>query len=256
MRRILPTLIALAVLAGLVALFRVAQRFDPSRQMGYGQGPLGDVSIRFEGATIISREAGRTQWSVEADLIELKRTAYGDLENYRAADFTGIKNGVFHRGGKPEAFFSARRATFDQPTQQFTVREKIRLRSAKGDTLESEECVWSEREDFVRLPQGAKGVFSGHKLSAPFLLFSPRKRLVQCPQGAEATLDGNPVHAASMFWDIEKGQVRCPGPVSGTRGSLMYQVNDVEIDLKAHAFHANNGTARLRIEEEGPEGLR
>jgi hypothetical protein len=255
MRRLLPTIFALAVLAGLVALFRVAQRFDPSRPMGLAKGPLGDVSIRFEGATIIAREAGKTQWSVEADLIELKRTPYGDLENYRAADFTGIKNGVFHRGGKPEAFFSAHKATFDQPTQQFTVREKIRLRSAKGDTLESEECVWSEREDFVRLPKGAKGVFSGHKLTAPYLLFAPRKREVQCPQGAEATLEGNPVRAASLFWNIEKGQVRCPGPVSGTRGALMYQVNDAQIDLKAHTFRANNGTARLRIGGEGLEGF-
>jgi hypothetical protein len=255
MRRLLPTILALIVLAGLIALFRIAQRFDPSagRGPGYREAGMGDVSVRLANTLLIAREAGRTQWQMRADRIELRRGANDDLEYYRSADFTGIRDGVLYREGRPETFFTARQATFDQPQQRFDVRGDIRLRSAKGDTIQAEECLWSERDDFVRLPQGARGVFRGQKISTPNLLYSPRRRLLECPQGADAVLDGHPLRAAALYWDVEKQRINCPGFVSGSRKSLTYFAQDVVYDLKARTLKANKGWAQIRIEGQNDE---
>jgi hypothetical protein len=100
MKRILPTLIVLAALFGLIKLFRVVQQYDPSLRQGVGRDALENVSVRFQGAQIVSRTAGVPQWSVKADRIDLKRMDYGGLDNFSGAEFVGIKDGVLYREGR------------------------------------------------------------------------------------------------------------------------------------------------------------
>ena len=254
----------LAVLVGLVRLFRVVQKFDPSAQHNVGSG-LSDVSIRFEGAEITSRHGGVPDWSVQADRIDLKKTDYGGLDNYSSADFVGVHNGVFYRDGKKEAAFKAKEATYDPQKQRFSIYGGIQLVSTKGDTLNAEQCLWSEREDSVRLERGMNGVIDGHKITAPYVLFTPKKRVVNCPQGAEALFDGYPLHASNLLWDVNSGHVHCLGPVSGKRRSMSFTAANADIYLDTTKgrvldksknpgyarLHANKSTIQLRIEGDG-----
>jgi hypothetical protein len=264
MKRIIPTILVLAVLFGLVRLFRVVQKFDPTAQHNVGSG-LPDVSIRFEGAEIVSRHAGVPDWTVQADRIDLRRTDYGGLDNYSSADFIGVHNGVFYRDGKKEAFFKAKNASYDPQKQHFIINGGIHLTSMKGDTLASEQCLWSEREDTVRLERGMNGVIDGHKINAPYVLFSPKKRVVNCPQGAEALFDGYPLHASNLLWDVNSGHVHCLGPVSGKRKSMSFTAANADIYLDTKRglvadksknpgyarLHVNKSTIHLRIEGDG-----
>jgi len=254
MRRLLPTLAALALLTGLVVLFRVAQRYDPSAAgADYREAGMGDISVRFEGVVMVARSQGQRQWRLRADRIDLRRAPGGGLDDFRSADFQRIHDGVFYRDGRPEALFAARQATFDQGVRRFFVHGGIRVRSVKGDRLESEEMVWAERDDVVDFPRGATGVLRGHRISAPRLLYSFKDRMVQCPQGARGVFNGAPVQAAVLFWDVERGRVRCPGVVSTTRKDLSFTSQSADFDLKKRSWEANRVRLRLRIEGENDE---
>src|SRR5688572_20597581 len=115
LRRLLPPIIAIAVILGLIRLYRVAQRYDPSvrEAIDLQRSGAGDVSIKFGDAFILNRSGGRRQWSLEAKQIDLRRPMGGGIEHLSAADFRGIKNGTLYRDGKPESFFAADSATFD-----------------------------------------------------------------------------------------------------------------------------------------------
>ncbi len=257
MRRILPILITFAALLGLIRLFRLAQQFDPSLERNSGsQAP--EVSIRLSDATLVSRDEGRPRWTLHSDRIELHPEAYGGLDSIRSVEFSGIRDGVLYREGEREAFFSARHAAFEQATQRFDIRGGIKLSTRKGDRMEAEQCIWSEREDFVRLPQGGTGFFNGYSLKTPLLLYEPKKRVAQCPQGGEAKRNGQSIRAAAILWDVNSGHVHFTGPVSGERGGLSFTVQSLFMDAKKHTLKANNGIASLRIGDENdlPEGFR
>ena len=253
MRRAIPILIATTVLLSLVRLFRVAQQYDPSAGQGpgYEEGGLGDVSVQFGRSEIISRSAGVRRWRLIADRIDLHRYPSGGLETVRSADFKGIHDGVLYREGRPEAYFSAQTAAFDHQQQRFDIKNGIHVKTVKGDQLESQECIWSDRDDFVRFPSGAHGKFGKNIVSAPFLLYAPKKRTVQCPQGADAVLEGYPVHATVLFWDLAAERVDFPGPINGERKGIKFTAARANLDMKRHVLHANDGTADLRIRGDG-----
>lgn len=245
MRRILPILVALAAIAGLMVVYRVVQRYELTAQ------PVEETQIvlRLEDSQIIARAAGRRQWSMRVDRIDLHSGPGRTLESYDSVEFIGIRDGVMYRGDRPEAFFSAERAVFSQPLLTFDIRGNILLRSTGGDRLQAEACTWSEQEDFIRFPQGARGSLSGHTIEAPFLLYSPRKNEVQCPQGASGTFHHQRLQASALVWDVDRGIVRCMGPVTGTRKNLTFSAQGAELDLKAHTLMANKVSLQLRIEE-------
>lgn len=239
----------LAALYGLIRLFRIAQQYDPSLAQNGGTEGI-DVSIRLTDATLVSRDHGKPRWTLHADRIDLHPLPYGGLDTYRSVEFSGIRDGRLFRDGKPEVSFSASRATFEQSSQRFDITGGLKLKTRKGDSMEAEECVWSEHEDFVRLPRGGVGVFNGYRLKAPLLLYEPRKRVVQCPQGGEAERKSESVRAAAIMWDVESGHVHFTGPVSGVRGPLAYTVRTLFMNVKKNTLSANDGVARVRIESE------
>jgi len=255
LRRLLPPLIAIAVILGLYRLYRVAQVYDPSvrEAMDLQRSGAGDVSIQFGDAFILNRSGGRRQWSLEAKQIDLRRPMGGGIEHLSAADFRGIKNGTLYRDGKPESFFAADSATFDHSAQRFDIRGGIRFHNTKGDQVASEFLQWSERDDFVRFPQGASGKIRGNTIKTPMLLYHARKRTLDCPQGAEGIFNGYPARATKLFWDIGKEIVEFRGPVSGSRKGLDFQAESARLNLKTRDLIANKPTLELRIEGEMPD---
>jgi hypothetical protein len=249
MKRLLPFLAALAALIVLVRVFREVQKYDPTvlHEPGYVEGGLGDITIRFGNSEIISRSEGVRQWKVTADKIDLKRYPGGSLDQFRTADFEGIHDGIFYRKGKPEAFFSARKASFDQQQQRFDIREQIRVMTTKGDRLSAEDCVWSDRDDYVRFPTGASGRFGKNTVSAPMLLYQPRKRVVQCPQGAHGHWGPYHLEASVLNWDLERELIEMPGLVSGEAKGFRFTSQSAMYDLKRHKLSGNNGQATLGI---------
>jgi len=84
---------------------------------GYKEAGLGDVSIQLGKSEIISRLDGKRQWSLKVDKIDLHHQGFAlDPDQFTSASFDNIHEGVFYRDGKPEATFSARTASFDNPT--------------------------------------------------------------------------------------------------------------------------------------------
>src|ERR1051325_7090568 len=170
---------ALVALGGLAYLMRMAQRY----QVGLdAQGPgLEQISVEFGPSVIIQREAGVPQWKVEAERIDLRRPQEGAADQIQYADVHRSHNGVIYRDGKPEARFAAESASYDQVAKRFSVRGGIKFNTVKGDHFQAPELVWTEKDDFVRCPQGAKGQSGKNRISAPTLLYSPKLRVVQCP---------------------------------------------------------------------------
>ncbi len=251
---------AIAALIGLVVLYRIAQRFDPTAQMppGYRDAGLGDVGIRMGPSNIAFRHDGRNVWIIHADRIDLRHQPGGDFDALKSADFNGITNGTLFREGKKDAGFSAKTATYDQNSQRFDVRGDIRIHTVHGDTLSSEEMIWTDKDEFVRFPGGAKGEFGKNRVSAPLLLFAPKKRIIQCPQGAYGIFEGHPLTASELFWDIGKKRVDLPGTVSGERKNLQFTARNAVLDLKTHKLSGNEGQFHIRIQGESDdlEGLR
>ena len=106
MRRIVPTLVTIAILAGLIKLFRIVQQYDPSLERG-GGGGVPDVSVQLTDATLISRRAGKREWTMRADRIDVHPQSGESLDAFRSAEFRGIRNGVLYKDGREEASFSA-----------------------------------------------------------------------------------------------------------------------------------------------------
>lgn len=251
MRRGIPLLGAFLSIWILYRVFHLVRAYEPGGRPppGYKEAGLGDISIQLGKSEIISRLEGRRQWSLQVDRIDLHHTSFGgDPDQFSNAVFANIREGVFYRNGKPEAKFSANRATFDNPTQQFNVHGKIRVRTVHGDTVEADDLIWSDRDDYVRFTNGAKGVFKGNRLTAPVVFYSPKKRTLQCPQGAEGTFKGYPLKASVLYWDIGAERVEMPGHVSGDRRGLHFTANQATLDLKTRELKANDGTAELRIQ--------
>src|SRR5256885_1375430 len=147
MRRILPTVITVVVLAGLIKLFRIVQQYDPALNHGAGQAP--DISVQLTGATLLSRRAGKPEWTMQADRIDMRPQGSEGLESFRSAEFRGIHSGVLYKDGREEVTFSARGATYEQASQKFEISGGLRIRDRKGDDVQADECQWSEREDFI-----------------------------------------------------------------------------------------------------------
>src|SRR5437016_2103592 len=103
MRRLLPTLMTLAILAGLIKLFRIVQQYDPALERG-AQG-LPEVSLQLTDATLLSRWAGVPEWTMQADRIDVHPQGAGGLDAFRSAEFRGIRNGVLYKNGREQATF-------------------------------------------------------------------------------------------------------------------------------------------------------
>src|SRR5437763_5001142 len=249
MRRGIPLIAASLAIWILYRVFQIVRAYEPGRPLppGYREAGLGDVTIQLGKSEIISRLDGRRQWSLKVYKIDLKHQVLGaDPDQFTSATFDNIHEGILYRDGKPEATFSARTASFDNPTQRFDVRGGIKVRTVHGDTVESDNLLWSDREDFVRFPNGAKGIFKGNSLSAPVVFYAPKRRALQCPQGADATFKGYPLRASVLYWDIANERVEMPGPVSGERKGLRFSARQATLDLKTRELKANNGVAELR----------
>ncbi|MCC6728339.1 MAG: hypothetical protein IT208_03270 [Chthonomonadales bacterium] len=246
-RRLLACLAALAVLAGLVALLRVARRFDPSAGWQRAAGPV-DVALRAQGALMIARVEGKPRWRMEAATITVRPAAPGDLDSYVRAEFRGIRRGVVYRDGRPQARFSAASATYDQPRRRIEALGAIRVRSRQGDRLEADRCAWTEQEDAVVFPAGAHGRLQGCDLSAPNVTYALRERRVQCPQGAEVRARGGLVRAGSLDWDVDAELLVCTGAVATTGPAMSVVARRAVVDLKRRTVTANEGRARVRID--------
>jgi hypothetical protein len=260
MRRIVPFILVIISLYGLVRLLRFVQQYDPAlEQMDRLSGPR--VSVELRDATIVSRAKGKTEWRLSADKIEVHSPEYGGLEQYSGVDLTGIRDGKLYRAGILEAGFSARSATYDQPAGQFTIDGPLKLTSVKGDKMEADTCLWSERTDEVRLSKGVRATVQGHRLTSPFVLFSPRKRVVNCPQGAEGVFDKLTMRASNLVWNIPKGRIECLGPVSGDARDGSWSAQNALLELEGDTesekgrthirrYLANTVHMQLRIEGE------
>ena len=255
LRRLLPPIIATGIILGLYALYRTAQQYDPSvkEAMALQNQGVGDVTIQFGDAFVVNRSGGRRQWSLEAKRIDLSRPAGGGIEQLRQADFKEIRNGRLYRDGVPESRFSADSAIFDHIAQRFDIRGRIRYENVKGDQVASEFLQWSDRDDFVRFPQGASGKIRGNTIKTPMLLYHSKRRTLECPQGAEGVFNGYPARATKLFWDIGKEIVEFRGPVSGKRQGLDFMAESAVLNLKTRNLTANKPTLELRIEGDTPE---
>lgn len=250
MNRPLAVGLTLLLVAALTAVFRVAQRYDPARiaMEREGRGPMGEINFQFENPTIIARTAGVEDWRVNVDRIDVLGDIGGSLENYRQVKFFGIRDGVFRKNGKPYARFRAQSATFDPSQQQFELTGEMAVRTHQGDRLTSKFARWSERDDFIRFPEGAEGKIEGRPVKSPQVMLEPRKRIVQCPIGAEVVLNGRLVRADSLYWDVEKGRVECPGTISGERKGMLFQAQSVVFNLKAKTMHAARGQFQVMMD--------
>jgi hypothetical protein len=242
-QRLIPFVIVLLVLYGLVRLFRFAQQYDPgAERLAAGGAP--EVSLLFEDATIVSRTRGITEWTLPVDRIEVRSPMYGGLDSYSSVDFRGIKNGKLYRAGKLEATVSAQSALYEQQSGSFTIGGPLRLVSVDNDRLDAESCIWTERNDEVRLGKGVRAVVQGHSLRSPFVLFSPRKRIVNCPQGAEGVFDTQTLRASNLVWDINRSLVECRGPVSGESAGRSWFAQSARMELTGERTGSDRQTEK------------
>lgn len=247
--------LALIAIAALAALFRVVERYDPARQSA--RDAAGSVRLVIEDARVCGATAGRPDWRLHAGRVVMRTDPGSDLEAFRQLELTDIREGQFLERGVLRAKFRADRAVYEQGARRFTIEGAIQVTSTRGDRIVAGECLWSERDDFVRFPTGARGEYRGNRLSAPSLLYAPRQRRILCPTGAEGVFNGYPIRAAGVTWDVEAGRVHCAGPVSGSRRNMDFQATSADLDLNSRTLRVNKGTLRLRIEpeSEGPEAF-
>ncbi|MGC8667372.1 MAG: hypothetical protein ACP5VE_04545 [Chthonomonadales bacterium] len=251
MRRLLPSLIALAALAALVRLLRFVQAYEPGAEENgfYREAGLGAIAIRLGRSRVAARSGGMLQWTVVCDRVDLQRRPGGDVTEVDRAEFAGLHEGTVYRGNRPEATFSARSATYDRLAQQWVVRGDISVQIPPHDHIRASSLVWFQADDTVQFPSGAEAQFGADRIKAPVLFFSPRARRVECPQGAEGVVGGYPVRTSALFWDLAKGLVEMPGQVWGSRPGYDYSAQGVRLQLKpTPTFRANKGRLLFRIE--------
>ncbi len=247
-RRALAVVTALTVLGVLLVVFQVVRRYDPAAVSA--QVEMEDSALSAEEAWMTCRLRGVTQWTVHVGRIDLRRSPEADLTEYHTAVFDGVKQGVFFSGGRARATFAADRATYERVPRRLEVAGHIELETPEGERFESEECVWTEQDEFARFPHGAKAVLNGDTLTAPEMLFSTRLRVVQCPRGAVASFRRQTVRAATLVWDVEDKRIQCSGPVTGTRGDIEFVAERAELDLRARTIHVNKGALELRMDSQ------
>ncbi|MBM3492954.1 MAG: hypothetical protein FJX72_01330 [Armatimonadetes bacterium] len=246
MRRLAPPVAAVCVAVGLIALFRLVQRWDPSAAM-----PIADaeqMAMTAHRAVMISRAAGQTDWRLNVDRIVLRKARDGGLTDFHAAEFSGVREGLVYDDGRRAASFSARSATYEKLTKRLDVQSGIRFRSADGDAFAAERCIWTERDEYARFPEGAKATILGDTVTAPNMLYSTRTRLVQCPDGAEGVFRGRRISARAMEWDSAARTVRCTGPITGRSGDMSFIAQYAELNLAARTIRVNKGALDLRID--------
>lgn len=248
MRRVLPTVIALAVIGFLAWLFRFAQRWDPvAAPEARGADNLAMMATD---AVMISREHGVVQWRMRVDRIDLRRPSGADITDFAAVDFLGIREGEVFDGGRRVATFQAREAAYERPTKRLDVRRAIRLSSVEGNRFASERCLWTEQDEFARFPEGATATIQGDSVRAPTMIYSTRSGVLQCPDGAEAVIRGKPVTARTLDWDTVRRVVRCTGPVTGDRDGIRFSAAYAELNLKLRTIRVNKGALDLRIDSD------
>jgi hypothetical protein len=245
-------LFALVAIVALAALYRHVERYDPARRDAQDAG-AGGVRLVIEDARMAGTSGGRPDWRLRANRIVLRAEPGSDLDAFRQVELEGIREGELLEGGRKRAAFQADRAVYDQGVRQFTIRGDIRLVSARGDRIVADECLWSERDDYVRFPSGARGEYRGNRVRAPSLLYTPRQRRILCPLGAEGTFNGYVIRAAAIAWDVARGWVHCTGPVSGSRRNLDFQAASADLDLASRTLRTNKGVLHLRTESESEE---
>jgi hypothetical protein len=256
MKHTILLIVAFIVILGLGFLYRIIQRYDSSMQgLNRATKGMSNISLQLRGVTMASVDRGRILWSLNADDVTLFRQGGGDLDQVRTITFSPIHNGKFYQDGKLRAVFSAQNATYDQLTQSFDIRGKIRLRGAEQERLDSDECIWSEREDYIRFPQGASAAVGKNTLQTNFLVYSPSSRMLQCPQGASGFLNGYQLQAAALYWNVRNGDIQMPSGVNGSKGNLLFNASSMQMNLAAHTWKANNGVVQLRIENETSAGV-
>lgn len=249
-------MLALAAITALGFLFRVVERYDPARKDALAAGG-GSVRLAIDDATMAGNSGGKPDWRLRAHRVVMRADPGGDLEAFRQVELAGISDGELYERHVKRATFRADSAVYDRAARSFTIAGGIQLVSTRGDRIESSDCIWSERDDFIRFPSGASGTYKRNTLKAPSLLYAPRERMIQCPAGAEGVFEGHPVRAAAITWDVENERVHCTGPVTGTRRNLDYTASSADIDLKTRTLRVNKGLMHLRIQpdSEGPEAF-
>jgi hypothetical protein len=246
MKRVLPIALALAGVIGLAALLGVVRRWDPASNVpGSGTGRMAMVA---HDAVMVARRTGRVDWRLQVSKVVLRRAEGADATDFVGADFTNVREGALYDARGPVATFRAGGAEYERLTGRLDVRGGLMLRSTDGDAFTSERCIWTERDEFARFPEGARATILGDTVSAPHMIYSTRTRLVQCPDGAEGTFRGRRIVARAMEWDSAGRTVRCTGPIRGRSDGLSFTADYAELDLKLRTIRVNKGTLDLRIE--------
>jgi hypothetical protein len=255
MNRTITALLLCAFIIGLWILSRVALRYEPLSRLDptFRQADMGDVSMEIRDAWLIQRSKGITQWSFNCDLLRVRSLAGGDFDRYQGAEFVGLTRGKYYKEGKQQATFAANRADYDDPTKTFTIHDKIRVTTQKGERITSDYCSWSEKQDFIRFSQGARLTSKHGWLQTPNALFEPRDRVLQCPTGGEGVIDKQRVQASALFYDMESELLQFPQTVTVDRKNVKLIGQGVEIELKTSKMHANKGHIILRIQGDDPD---
>lgn len=227
---------------------RVAQRFDPA-VWRHGLGDDSGVAFLAHDAVMLGRNQGKLLWRVRAAELVARHVPGDDIDSLTGADLIGLRDGLLCREGRAEARFVAGRATYDQPTGRLDISGGMAMRSLRGDRILAPRCIWSEREDFARFPDGARGKMRGVPIRAPVVMYNPRRNLLQCPQGASAILEGRRLQAGWLNWDIGMERIDCGGGIEGQRKSMTYTADHATLDLHARTVRANKVKMRLRIED-------
>lgn len=246
MRRVLPTILAIAAIGFLAGLLRLVQQWDPGAVRD--DRMLDGLAMSAMDAVMVSRARGVVQWRISVDRIDLRRPAGAELTDFTTADFVNIRQGEVYDAGKVTATFQAMEATYERPTKRLDVRRSIRLSSAEGNRFSSERCIWTEHDEYARFPEGATATVRGDSVRAPTMIYSTRSGLLQCPNGAEALFRGRSVVARTLDWDTAEQIVRCTGPVTGSRDRMRFSAAYAELNLRSRIIRVNKGTADLRID--------
>jgi len=246
-RRSWPVGVALVVALFLLGLFHSVRRYDPGAA-AVSPPSVEECVLSADDAVMISRVQGVSQWRLHVGRIALRRAPEAELTEFHAADFVKVSEGVLYKDGAPRITFAAEQATYSKILRQMDVRGNIALRSASGDSFSSDHCLWTESEEYVRFPGGARAVIEGDTITAPQMLYATRLRVVRCPQGATLVVRNQTITAATLDWDVEARSIRCGGPVAGKRGDMDFVAERAELDLKARTIRVNKGTVKLRMD--------
>ena len=249
MKRLWMPAVVLIFLLALYTLFKYAKNYDAADGLnGRVPGSLDGIGMLLENSHVIIRTDGTPDCKFQVSRMELRSQPGSMPDVLQAINLRNVHNGMFYRGGKPEAAFSAGLAQLDPGAQRITILGDIRLSGMHGEKLTAQECRWQRQDKFIQLKGKVLARLMEGEVSCGSMLFNPRERMLQCPEGADGVFEGFHLKADSLFWDINRGRVQCPTSVSGVRGPLTFSITSAELNLKQRRLIANKGIVRIRID--------